>query len=100
VIIVPVTDKNEICLHVIRGNGSGGISIQERIDNDFLSIRLESKSRVPVPGEFRGHKYLLLVLLCIFSLAKVGLCDFSLISNLRKAFVCSIGEIKVESILS
>jgi hypothetical protein len=60
VIPVSVTDEDEICLHRVRGNRGGRVSIEKWIDNDFISISFKSKSGVPIPGQFRGHENLLL----------------------------------------
>src|SRR5438045_8252253 len=45
-----MTNEDEIRLDSSRLDGSNGISIQEGVDNNFLSIRFKPQSRVSVPG--------------------------------------------------
>jgi hypothetical protein len=49
-VTVSMADEDKVCIHCIRGDRSGRISIEEWIDYDFVSISFESKSGVPVPG--------------------------------------------------
>jgi hypothetical protein len=59
-----MADQDEIRLDCVGGDRRGRISIQKWIDNDLVSISLEPKRSVPVPGQFRGHENLLLVFPC------------------------------------
>jgi hypothetical protein len=62
VVAVSMTDEDVIRLDHVGFDGRGGVSRQERIDNDFVPICFQPQSGMTIPGQFCRHKNLLLEL--------------------------------------
>jgi hypothetical protein len=58
-VTVSVADEDKVRFDGFRRDGSGWISREEGIDDNFVSVCLESKRGMPIPGQFRSHKNLL-----------------------------------------
>jgi hypothetical protein len=54
-----VADEDKVCLHSIGRDRSGGIPCEKGINNDFISVRLESEGGMSIPGELKSHTSLL-----------------------------------------
>src|SRR6185503_2715990 len=61
VIAMSMAEEDKFHLNRIRRNSSRRIAVEERVNNNFVSIGFEPLGGVPIPGEFRSHKNLLLV---------------------------------------
>src|SRR5512145_520802 len=59
VVAMPVTEQNKIRLHRFRRDCRRGVSVQERIDNDFLPVCFEPGGSMSVPGKLQSHISLL-----------------------------------------